>query len=206
MCIYNVICIYTFTDSFEDSSWGLVDKEKVSLNLPADEARLIGELPGSTFKQLIMPWLAAWALPWGIQDDQTDMEKKEHIWKGLELSTKHIKTIPVVLAFWTWCHNRNANRLRPRRPRRPWRPRHSGYNFSKRMQPQQGQPLRPLLDADDDLWLDAARQLYPRPFEGPGREDNCSVHPGSYHLLSNSPTTALTFVSFCFSFLILLWF
>ena len=29
------------------------------------------------------------------------------------------------------------------------------------MQPQQGQPLRPLLDADDDLWLDAARQLYP---------------------------------------------
>ncbi|CAL1174051.1 unnamed protein product [Cladocopium goreaui] len=35
------------------------------------------------------------------------------------------------------------------------------YNFSKRMQPQQGQPLRPLLDADDDLWLDAARQLYP---------------------------------------------
>ena len=82
--IYNVIWIYMFTDSFEDSSWGLVDKEKVSLNLPADEARLIGELPGSTFKHFITPWLAAWALPWGIQDNQTEMEKKEHIWKGLE--------------------------------------------------------------------------------------------------------------------------
>lgn len=36
-----------------------------------------------------------------------------------------------------------------------------GYNFLKRMQPHQETPLRPILDADDDLWLDAARQLYP---------------------------------------------
>lgn len=44
------------------------------------------------------------------------------------------------------------------------------------MQPHQGQPLRPLLDADDDLWLDAARQLYPVLSRAQaGVEDNCSV-------------------------------
>ncbi|CAK9017507.1 unnamed protein product [Durusdinium trenchii] len=34
------------------------------------------------------------------------------------------------------------------------------YSYAKRIQPYQDAPLRPLIDADDDLWLDTARQLH----------------------------------------------
>ena len=92
------------------------------------------------------------------------------------------------------------------RPRRPW---HSGYNFSKRMQPHQGTPLRPLLDADDDLWLDAARQLYPVLSRAKaGVEDNChSIHPGFCPItVQQQSNICLDICLFCFSFLILLQF
>eukprot|EP00434_Breviolum_minutum_P024349 symbB.v1.2.021504.t1/scaffold1860.1/size98300/4 len=121
------------------------------------------------------PWISAcspagdpcqtrewWEFYWGCVDDRSTLLWLEARIKVVEETIRNstigvlIILSTVTLATIVWWARQKCLSIYQRMKLDTM----ESYNFLKRVQPHQDAPLRPLLEADDDLWLDVCRQLH----------------------------------------------